>query len=78
MSIPSRLIAGFIRLTSSGSMGARIVHSWWLIESIRTGAGPLPYDPTRPMPLFIAQGLYRIEVGGLARRIKAEEYPHRP
>src|SRR5262245_49386106 len=33
MSIPSTLIAGVIRLTSCGSMGARIVHSLWLIEA---------------------------------------------
>src|SRR5207245_1688774 len=32
MSIPSTLIAGFIGLASCGYMGARILHSLWLIE----------------------------------------------
>src|SRR5882724_8151559 len=32
MSIPSTLISGFIGLASCGYMGARILHSLWLIE----------------------------------------------
>src|SRR5215475_8064013 len=45
MSIPSTLIAGFIRLASCGSMGARIVHSLWLIEADPHRGGSISLMP---------------------------------
>src|SRR5215813_911143 len=45
MSIPSTLIAGFIRLASCGYMGARIVHSLWLIEADPHRGGSISLMP---------------------------------
>src|SRR5215510_11092132 len=48
MSIPSMLIAGFIRLASCGYMGARIVHSLWLIEADPHRGGSISLMPKTP------------------------------
>src|SRR5215468_5979552 len=45
MSIPSTLIAGFIRLSFCGYMGARIVHSLWLIEAAPHRGGSISLMP---------------------------------
>src|SRR5215510_5768494 len=56
MSIPSTLIAGFIRLASCASMGARIVHSLWLIEADPHRGGSLSLMPARMLPSHSPQG----------------------
>src|SRR5215468_736498 len=74
MSIPSTLIAGFMRLTSCGSMGARIVHSLWLIEADPHRGGSIslmPVKETQPQLLEDMQTVFALAPMAGERRTTA-------
>src|SRR6266446_1493116 len=67
MSIPSTLISGFIGLASCGYMGARILHSLWLIEVDPHRGGSIslrPFALSRPVPQGVELGAQSLAYRG--------------